>query len=146
MRPNLEMLNRFDAFPHQKPSHSGWSLPQIAILNLFIFAILQESVRHTKWARDKKKTCHYLCYFECSLQLAAALIEKTVKDSGESGQTHLNPNRGDHRLATQKHVKNNALVLNGRIMNSLQDERFSCGFFFVFCFFFWGSSKWAGIL
>ena len=49
----------------------------------------------------------YLSYFECSLQVAAALIEKTERKTrvGRS-QTHLNPNHSDHRLA-QKQAKNN---------------------------------------
>ena len=52
---------------------------------------------------------YYFSYFECSLQVTAALIEKTERKTRvRRSQTHLNPNHSDHRLA-QKQAKNNIL-------------------------------------
>lgn len=66
---------------------------------------------------------HYLDYFERALQLAAALIEKAVKDWGWNSQIHLNLKHSDSR-ADQKDIENHTLKLNGCIMTSSKMKGF----------------------
>lgn len=125
MCKNLKTLSRFNTFPHQLLTLS----PTVKhSLNCYIKLVyLRNLFKNQSDTRNGKKKSHYPGYFECTLQLAAALIEKTVKDSGQNSQTHLNLNHCDHRLA-QKHVKNNTLLLNGQIMNSSKMKGFDAGF------------------
>lgn len=55
MRSNLEMLNRFWRVASSKSSHSRWSAPQIAILNLFIFAMPSRISQTREMSRMKRR-------------------------------------------------------------------------------------------
>lgn len=128
MCKNLKTLSRFNTFPHQILTLSPTVKHSLnCCIKLVYLHDLFKNQPDTRNGKEKKIMSHYQGYFECALQLAAALIEKTMKDSGQNSQTHLNLNHCDHRLA-QKHVKNNTLLLNGQIMNSSKMKGFDVGF------------------